>query len=101
MCMWSMHAGPKAVLKFLSAPLLLGRYFSADGSTTYVEDEEERLDSKSTERAMSQSRRRGTPLRVTFAASLCLAVLLLSLEPGELQPHLPGWFTATVGSSLL
>lgn len=95
--------GPKAILKFLSAPMLLGRYFSADGSTTYVEDEGERLERKSTERAMCKSRRRGTPLRVTYAVSLCAAVLLLSLEPDALQalkPHLPGWFTATVGASV-
>lgn len=83
--------------------MLLGRYFSADGSTTYVEDEGERLERKSTERAMCKSRRRGTPLRVTYAVSLCAAVLLLSLEPDALQalkPHLPGWFTATVGASV-
>eukprot|EP00892_Ulva_mutabilis_P000862 jgi/Ulvmu1/10777/UM069_0011.1 len=93
--------GPKAIMKFLSAPLLLGRYFNADGAKTYVEDEEARLDCKSTERAMSKSRRRGAPLRLTYAASLCLAVLLLSLEPGslELPLHLPGWFTATVGGA--
>lgn len=89
------------MLKFLSAPMLLGRYFNADGAKTYVEDEEARLDSKSTERAMTKSRRRGAPLRVTYAASLCLAVLLLSLDPSDLPPHLPGWFTATVGGSPL
>jgi hypothetical protein len=79
-----MHADLNALGKFLTAPMRWGRFFSADGSVTYLTDMADRLygaGAKSTARMLSLSRRRGAELRVSYSTCLCLCVLLLSVDP--------------------
>lgn len=77
----ALASGFKAVTKFMSAPFLLGRYFTNDGETAYVEDESARLDSKATARAMQSAGAQGESLRYAYAISLCTAVMVLSIDP--------------------
>lgn len=65
----------------MSAPLLLGRYFTNDGETAYDEDESARLDSKATARAIHNAGAQGESLRYAYAISLCAAVMILSIDP--------------------
>jgi hypothetical protein len=70
------------------APMRWGRFFSPDGSVTYLTDMADRLygaGAKSTARKLSSSRRRGSELRLSYSTCLCLCVLLLSVDPDVFQ----------------
>jgi hypothetical protein len=75
-----------AASRFMTAPLRLGRFFDGEGEANYVADEGERLQgrgAKRSERAMSKSRRRGAQLQFTYALTLCLSVLALTVQPAS------------------
>lgn len=94
-------AGFKALTKFLSAPLLSGRYFTNDGKTAYNEDEAARLDSKATARAMLNAGSQGNSLRYAYAITLCFAVMVLSIDPATLHFPSPRSLTGSLVTAML
>lgn len=77
----------------MSAPFLLGRYFTNDGQIAYDKDELTRLDTKATARAMQKAGAQGESLRYTYAITLCVAVMVLSIDPTTV--HMPSPRVAT------
>lgn len=66
----------KAVGRFLTAPMRVGRFFDTEGSSTYL-PEDERLDAKRTARLLDNARKRGASLQLGYSISLCASLLLL------------------------
>lgn len=85
----------------MSAPFLLGRYFTNDGETAYDEDEVARLDSKATARAMQHAGVQGESLRYAYAVTLCAAVMVLSIDPDTVQMTSPEEFTGAWVTAML
>ena len=85
----------------MSAPFLLGRYFTNDGETAYDEDEVARLDSKATARAMQHAGVQGESLRYAYAVTLCAAVMVLSIDPATVHLSSPREFTGAWVTAML
>ena len=101
MMMKLVSAGFKALTKFLSAPFLLGRYFTNDGKTAYNEDVSARLDSKATARAMQSAGAQSQSLRYAYASTLCLAVMALSIDPATVHVPSPPAVTGSLVTAML
>jgi hypothetical protein len=97
----AMLSGFKALTKFMSAPFLLGRYFTNDGEAAYAEDESVRLDSKATARAMQSAGTQSESLRYAYAVTLCVAVMILSIDPTTVQLASPRAITGTWVTAML
>lgn len=70
------------MMRFLTAPARLGRFFDSDGMSVYL-PEAERLDgrqAKRTARLLAKARHRGATLALTYSAALTVSVFLLCTD---------------------
>ena len=72
----------RALGKFATAPMLIGRYFDAAGNPVYP-SEEERLNgqhSKRTQRLADRASRRSAGLGLAYSASIAAAYFILAID---------------------